>query len=109
MNFVGIETVANQIDASDMEFFHTDIWTADATEIRIKLVDFGADGAFDGGDDVEHEITIANPQQNAWLSLDIPFSDLPGLATRSNIEQLIYAGQPSGSMTIFVDNVYFRK
>ncbi len=109
LNFVGIETVGNQIDASEMEFFHTDVWTADATEIRIKLVDFGADGAFDGGDDVEHEITIANPQQNSWVSLDIPLSDFPGLTTKANIAQLIFAGQPAGSATIFIDNVYFYK
>ncbi len=110
LNFVGVETVANQIDASEMEFFHTDIWTADATEIRIKLVDFGANGAFDGGgDDVEHEITIANPQRNSWISLDIPLSDFTGLTTRANIAQLIFAGQPAGAATVFVDNVYFYK
>lgn len=110
LNFVGIETVGNQIDASEMEFFHTDVWTADATEIRIKLVDFGANGAFDGGgDDVEHEITIANPQTNSWLSLDIPLADFTGLTTRANISQLIYSGQPAGSATLFIDNVYFRK
>lgn len=109
LNFVGIETVANQIDASDMSFFHTDVWTADATEIRIKLVDFGADGAFDGGDDVEHEITISNPEKNTWISLHIPLSDFSGLTTKENISQLIYAAQPAGNATIFIDNVYFSK
>lgn len=109
LNFVGIETVANQIDASDMGFFHTDVWTADATEIRIKLVDFGADGAFDGGDDVEHEITISNPEKNTWISLHIPLSDFSGLTTKENISQLIYAAQPAGNATIFIDNVYFSK
>ena len=106
---MGIETVANPIDATEMTHFHTDVWTADATEIRIKLVDFGADGAYDGGDDVEHEITIANPEQGTWISLDIPLSDFTGLTTTANIAQLIYAGQPAGSMTVFVDNVYFHK
>ncbi len=109
LNFVGIETGANQIDASEMEYFHMNVWTADASEIRIKLVDFGADGGFDGGDDVEHEITIANPQQNSWLSLEIPLSDFTGLTTKTNIAQIIFAAQPAGSATIFVDNVYFYK
>ena len=109
LNFVGIETVASQIDATEMGFFHTDVWTGDATEIRIKLVDFGADGAFDGGDDTEHEITISDPELNTWISLDIPISDFTGLTTKSNISQLIYAAQPAGSATIFVDNVYFHK
>ncbi|UBZ15274.1 hypothetical protein LDL77_06060 [Flagellimonas marinaquae] len=109
LDFVGIETVASPIDASSMTHFHTDIWTADATQIRIKLVDFGADGAYDGGDDVEHEITIENPEQNTWVSLDIPLTDFTGLITKGHIAQLIYAGQPVGSATIFVDNVYFHQ
>lgn len=110
LNFVGIETVGSQIDASEMTHFHTDVWTADATEIRIKLVDFGANGMFDGGgDDVEHEITIPNPEQAVWVSLDILLSDFTGLTSKSNIAQLIYAGQPAGDMTIFLDNVYFHK
>lgn len=109
LNFVGIEAVTNPIDASEMEFFHTDVWTSDATEIRIKLVDFGANGSYDGGDDVEHEITIANPQQNSWVSLDIPLSNFTGLTTKGNIAQLIFAGQPAGSASLFIDNVYFYK
>lgn len=109
LNFVGVETVGSQIDATDMTHFRTDVWTANATQIRIKLVDFGADGAYDGGDDVEHEITIDNPAQYSWLSLDIPLSDFTGLTTRANIAQLIYSGLPAGSMTLFVDNVYFHK
>ncbi len=108
LSFVGIETIANQIDATSMTHFHLDVWTADATEIRIKLVDFGADGSFDGGDDTEHEIVIANPAQNQWLSLDIPLSDFTGLINRDKISQLILSGNPSGAMTLYVDNIYFH-
>ncbi len=107
LSFVGIETVANQIDASAMTHFRTDIWTADATEFKIKLVDFGADAAFGGGDDTEHEITISNPPQGQWVSLDIPLTDFVGLTTRNNIAQLIYVGAPNAANTVFVDNVYF--
>lgn len=108
LNFVGIETVANQIDATTMTHFHTDFWTADATQIRIKLVDFGEDGAFDGGDDVEHEIVIDTPAQGEWVSVDIPLSDFTGLTKTANIAQLIYSGDPSGALTVFIDNVYFH-
>ncbi|TMM57929.1 hypothetical protein FEE95_00420 [Maribacter algarum] len=107
LNFVGVETVSSQIDASAMTHFHTDIWTADATEIRIKLVDFGADGAFDGGDDVEHEIVVSSPAQGEWVSLDLPLADFAGLTTKANIAQLIYSGDPSGALTVYIDNVYF--
>ena len=108
LNFVGIETVSSQIDATSMTHFHTDIWTAGATEFRIKLVDFGPDGAFDGGDDVEHEVVIANPNQSEWVSLDIPLADFTGLTNTANIAQLIYSGNPSGAFTVYVDNVYFH-
>src|SRR5690606_12691178 len=90
-----------------MTHFHVDVWTADATEIKIKLVDFGADGAYDGGDDVEHQITIENPALEKWVSLDIPLSDFTGLTTRAHIAQLIFVGAPSKGNTIFMDNIYF--
>lgn len=109
LNFVGIETTTAPIDASEMTHFHTDIWTGNATEFKIKLVDFGANGAYDGGgDDVEHEIVIANPTQSEWVSLDIPLSQFTGLTTKSHIAQLIYSAAPAGSATVYVDNIYFH-
>ena len=107
LSFVGIETVSQTIDASGMTHFRTDVWSADFEEFKVKLVDFGADGMFGGGDDVEHEITIPSPAQGQWVSLDIPLADFTGLTTRSNIAQLIYVGAPSGNNTVFIDNVYF--
>lgn len=109
LDFVGIETVGNTIDASGMTHFHVDIWSADITFFGIKLVDFGADGAFGGGDDVEHQINFEAPQQSRWVSYDIPLSDFAGLTSRSNIAQYILVGQPTGSTTVYVDNVYFYK
>ncbi|MBQ4822350.1 hypothetical protein [Aquimarina sp. MMG016] len=109
LNFAGIETTTTTIDASSMTHFHTDIWSPNLTEFKIKLVDFGANGVFDGGDDVEHEITISNPAVGEWVSLDIPLSDFTGLTTRANIAQLIYVGAPSSNAIVFIDNVYFHK
>lgn len=107
LNFVGIETVNNQINATGMTHFHTDIWSSDFTQFRVKLVDFGANAAFGGGDDVEHEIVIDNPARNQWVSLDIPLSSFTGLTSRAHIAQLIYVGQPAGNTTVYIDNVYF--
>lgn len=107
LGFVGIETIANQIDITTMTHFHTDIWTANATEIKVKIVDFGPDGAFDGGDDTEHEIIIENPANEEWVSLDLPLADFTGLITREHIAQFIYSAAPSGS-TVFMDNIYFH-
>lgn len=108
VNFLGIETTgANLIDASAMTTFHLDIWTPNMTTFRVKLVDFGADQAYQGGDDSEHEIVITNPALNTWVSIDIPMSDFTGLNASSNIAQLIFSGIPVGGGTVYVDNVYY--
>jgi hypothetical protein len=108
LNFVGIEATSTPINATAMTHFHTDVWSSDFTQLKIKLVDFGADGAFSGGDDVEHEITVNSPAQGSWVSLDIPLSQFTGLTTRAHIAQLIYVGAPSGNNTVYIDNVYFH-
>ncbi|MCU0342612.1 MAG: T9SS type A sorting domain-containing protein [Ignavibacterium sp.] len=107
LDFVGIETVANQLNISNMTHVHIDIWSADFTFFGIKLVDFGADGAFGGGDDVEQQIDFNSPTQGEWVSLDIPLSDFTNLTTRNHIAQYILVGQPTGSNTVYVDNFYF--
>ena len=109
LDFVGIETVSSQIDASAMTQFHLDVWSADFTEFKVKLVDFGPNGVYDGGgDDVEHEIVIASPAQGEWVSLDLDLSDFTGLTTRANIAQIILVGAPTANNTVYVDNVYFH-
>jgi hypothetical protein len=109
LDFVGIETVANQLNVSEMTHVHFDIWSPDFTFFGIKLVDFGADGAFGGGDDVEHQVDFDMPAQGQWVSLDIPLSDFVGLTTRNNLAQYILVGRPTGTTSVFVDNVYFYK
>ena len=116
LNFVGVETVAEQIDATGMTHLHLDIWTPNAETLEIKLVDFGPNGAFEGNlveDDTEGSIfynaDTAPPAQGEWLSLDIPLADFEaaGLVNRANIAQLIFAAAPTGDATLYVDNVYF--
>ncbi|MDF1697503.1 MAG: hypothetical protein P1U56_16790 [Saprospiraceae bacterium] len=109
LNFVGIETVMNQIDISEMTHFHVDIWTADADVFRVKLVDFGPDGGFQGGDDTEHELVFEDQTKGQWISLELPIADFTGLTTYENISQLIFSGLPSGEINVYVDNVYFHK
>ncbi len=109
LDFVGVETVgANVIDATMMDHFNIDIWTPNATTFKLKLVDFGPDGGFQGGDDKEHELTFT-PTQEAWNTYKIALSDFTGLTTRAHMAQYIFVGLPTGTSIIYVDNVYFSK
>ena len=110
--FAGIEFTSQTVDATNTTHFRMDIWTPDETAaaaFRVKLVDFGADGAFGGGDDSEHEVVLTADDGLAteeWVQLDLPFTAFPGLAAREHLAQLIISGDPN---TVYVDNVYFRR
>ncbi|MXX77975.1 MAG: hypothetical protein F4Z33_03115 [Gemmatimonadales bacterium] len=116
LTFAGIEFTSQTVNASDMTHFRMDIWTPDTTRepaaLRIKLVDFGADGVFGGGDDSEHEISLTAASEptalatTRWVSFDIPLSEFASLAARDHLAQLIISGDPN---TVFVDNVYLRR
>jgi uncharacterized protein YbaA (DUF1428 family) len=111
--FAGIEFTSKPVDASAMTRFHMDIWTPDSTvapaNFKIKLVDFGPNNAFAGGDDTEHEITVTRATTpgfttGSWIAIDVPMSDFTGLTRRANLAQLILSGSLK---TFYVDNVYF--
>ena len=106
LDFVGVETVTSQINATNMLFLHVDAWTPNMTTFRVKLVDFGANAAFGGGDDVNHEL-IFTPTLSTWNSYHIPLSNFTNLVTKGHIAQLIFSGLPVGAGTLFIDNVYF--
>lgn len=109
LDFIGIEAVgANVINASTMEKFNIDVWTPNVTTFYIKLVDFGADGAYAGGDDKEHELSFT-PTDEAWNTYSIALSDFTGLTTKSHIAQIVLKGLPTGTGVVYVDNVYFSK
>jgi len=108
LDFVGIETVAEQVNANNMTHFHTDVWIENGTVFKVKLVDVGTDGSFDGGDTTEDEIVFENLPQGEWVSLDIPLSDFANLSNRTNIAQYIYSGSPVGEANVYLDNIYFH-
>ena len=89
MTLKNIQTTgANLINADSMAFFHIDMWTPNATSFGVKLVDFGANGIYGGGDDVEHQINVT-PTLNTWNSYNFPLSDFVNLTTKGHIAQLI--------------------
>ena len=107
VNFVGIETLGgNQLDLTDMTHFRLDYWTANMNPFKVKLVDFGANGQYAGGDDSESELSF-QPITQTWNTLEIPLSQFSSLNSLSHFSQLILSGEPAGSGVVFVDNVLF--
>ena len=110
-NFVGIEFSTPTVNATPMTHFHLDAFIPGSIipgrQLRVIVVDFGANGVFGGGDDTRHSTTFTAPflvSQN-WMSIDIPFSAMPGLLSRSHLGQIILEGG-DGSV-LYVDNIYF--
>lgn len=107
LSYNGIETVGpNSLDISAMTHFNINVWSGDFTQFRIKIVDFGADNAFQGGDDSEQELTYEAPVQGQWISYHIPLSSFANLTGKGHISQLIISS--NGSSTVYVDNVFFN-
>ena len=108
LDFVGIEFVgANSLNVTAMQIFHIDVWTPNATVFRVKLVDFGANNSFGGGDDREHEYVVPTLTQAGWNSYNVSMSAFTGLTTRANLSQMIFSALPTGAATVYIDNVYF--
>ena len=110
------------------------LWQMPApTQLRLKLVDYGADGVYSGEetgeetgfveglgeslkgivtveaiDDVEDEVVILPPTlfTGGWASVDVPLGDFEGLSTREHLAQILI----SGDLTeVYVDNVYLYR
>lgn len=107
LNFVGIEVLGgNQLDLANMTHFRMDYWTANMNPFKVKLVDFGNNGQYAGGDDSESELSF-QPVAQAWNTLEIPLTQFTGLNSLSHFSQLILSGEPAGTGVVFVDNVLF--
>ena len=107
-----IEFASQPIDATAMTHLHLDVWAARGAAIFwVKLVDFGADGVYGGGDDREQEVgfnggTTPAFRGETWSDLEIPLTSFAGLATREHVAQLIIRGDVT---TVYLDNVYFHR
>jgi len=109
--YAAIEFTSQPINATAMTHFHMDVWVPAGTNFKVKLVDFGEDGQFEGAPDSEHELTFnagSTPPLaiGSWISLEIPLTSFTGLAQRAHLAQMILSGD---TRTVYVDNVYFHR
>jgi uncharacterized protein YjdB len=116
VEFIGTAAENRQIDAAGRGFtkLHLDLWTPDnTTNFQVKLVDFGPDGKFGGGDDTEGTATLTADSTpplsaGAWLSYELTLaSDFPGLANMHHLSQMVLVAPNGGTM--FLDNIYFHQ
>jgi hypothetical protein len=107
LNYAGVEFLANnQLNVTSMTHFRVDFWSPNLSTFKVKLVDFGANGQYAGGDDSESELSYALPTE-AWHTLEIPLSSFTSLAALDHLSQLVFSGTPSGAGTVYIDNVLF--
>lgn len=110
LNWAGVD-LAKANDVSAMKYFHLDVWTPNmATTFSIKLIDFGADGAYGGGDDFECVFTPdLTGKLSQWVSLDIPIASFTnGDRPMRHLSQLCWV-DANGTGLVFLDNLYFHK
>lgn len=107
LNFVGLEPTSVQ-DLTSYTHINLSVWTKTGTTLKVKLVDFGANGVYQNGDDVEHELTLTAPTQGQWTYYRIPLSDFTGLTTKAAFAQFILS---TGGATsdYWIDDIYFSR
>ncbi|MGJ8592497.1 MAG: PKD domain-containing protein [Aquaticitalea sp.] len=100
LNYQGI-ALGTPADASQMEFLHVDIWTADDNDAKLSPISSGPN-------ETAYDLDLTAQQ---WISFDIPlsfFTDQNPLVNLADIIQFKFDGDPVGG-TIFVDNLYFYR
>ena len=105
--FTGIEPSAGTVDATAMTHINFDYWTSDATELKMKLVDYNGDGTW-GTDNTEVEV-VKSVSTGAWGTISIPFSEFTAINTAINfndIGQLVLSAT-GATNPVYIDNIYF--
>lgn len=112
MNYVAMVAGSN-VNVLDADVFHLDFWTPEdvaGKSFKIELVDFGANGAFGGGDDRVAILQYSQLTSKQWVSIDVPLTSFTGPRPQANLAQIVFSSTPNNSLTnIYVDNVYFYK
>ena len=105
--FSGVEPTGSTIDASSMTHINVDYWTSDATELKIKLVDYKGDGAW-GSDNTEVEITKAITT-GSWETVSIALTEFSSADTAimfNDLGQLVLSATGAAN-PVYIDNFYF--
>ncbi|MDP8268483.1 MAG: T9SS type A sorting domain-containing protein [Candidatus Tenebribacter davisii] len=96
-NYQGTEFVGAQ-DLSSMDYMHIDMWTPNATVVKVTPI-----SASTG-----ENLTYITPIEiESWNSYDIPLADFAGVSM-ADIVQLKFDGQEGVNPSVlYLDNIYF--
>lgn len=98
-NYQGTELTTQ--NAAAMEYLHIDIWTSNATVVKVSPINSGSGAG---------EFLVNVPlSSGGWSSIDLPKSAFTGM-TWDSVFQLKFDGQGGTTPSdIYLDNIYFWK
>lgn len=110
-NFVGFDDLggseANRVSIADVTHVTFDYWTPNGTTLKLKLVDYGADGVWEQATNIEKIVTVTEAATaETWTNIVLPLSDFDTLTADGKLGQLIFDGG-AGTETFYIDNIYF--
>jgi len=102
-NYQGTAFAAGQ-DLSGMQYLHIDMWTADATVVKVSPIN-------GSGSPAENLVSLTPITAGQWVSYDIPLTDFTSSGmSLNNVIQMKFDGQAgTNPSTIYLDNIYFYK
>ena len=92
-NYQGTDFAANPQVAADMEYLHVDLWTVDATDVKVTPINSGT-----GASEFLVPVPIVT---GSWSSVDLPIGDFVGM-TWDNIFQMKFDGQAGVHHLLFI-------
>ena len=99
LDFTGIVTdYGNPTDLSSMTHVHFDYWSPDGETIGLKLVNTTTDPA-------QEDIETTGVAQGQWVGVDIALDDFA--FDRSAVTQILFDNMVAGTITLYMDNLYF--
>ena len=98
LNYQGFSWEANAIDVSTYTNLHIDLWSADATSVKVFVISAGQD---------TQSFTVPITA-STWVSQDIALSTF-SMANKAAVIQVKLESVPFGGTTVYMDNLYFWK
>lgn len=105
LSYVGEDYYSpSQIDATNYNTFHVDLWTAEGNQLYIQLVSLSPSEAA--------QVGVFNMATNQWVGIDIPISQFAAANPATdlgNVQQILWIdniGAGLQSASFYYDNVY---